>query len=699
MLNIDRYKKNNPSIKGIYILLITITIVSILISCNRRLSVDDYINIAKSQINSGQYFKAYSNLEQARHIDPKNADIWYLIGVVQLRLGNIRSAINAEEIALQFNKNDPKILTKLGYLYVISGYYKKAQLIAGKLINSSNYKIYGYLMLGNISALKGKVEKAKELFIKAINKNPNNYEGYLDLANLYILIGKYDLAENCYKKALSINPNSPYIYIALANFYTYLNKIDKAESCFNKAISLCKNEKLKFRYQIALGDFYLNFKKFNKAFTVFNNLFKEYKYSKPQVVLKLAFSAINLKNFKLAEKLLNKLGNMIPNSYCVCYMKGLLNLYKGDYIEARYQFNQSHNIVTDVNSLYMLSVLQLLTGYNKQSIVTLTQALQVDPVSAKVQWLLSCLYTQNNQPILALTYLIHLIDSPKYAHLAHDLIAFNLIASGQTITAAKELRLIKYEYPQDQLLPILELSLLLKKGERDLLLNKIKWLWIRGNLPLPAVSMGRFYPEIFRGLKSPLLNKDAYVFYVTAACLNAGDVELAGRIIDLAEDQDSPAWLFLKSSILINKEKYQQAQILLTELIQKRPYYYMNYDLLGETYLKTKNYEKASESYLQALKYNPDDINALNNRAWCLIHLNRPNALEEARALAEKALDLSPKDPQIMDTLGWIYYKLDMYSAGLQLVKRAERLDPNDLTIKKHLAVILKDKRSLGLFN
>ncbi len=685
--------------KRLLLLILIISISFLFLSCNRQLSINQYINIAKSQIANGQYFKAYTNLDRAKHISPKNAQIWYLIGVVQLRLGNIESAINAEEVALQFNKKDPKILTKLGYLYIISGYYKKAQLIAKKLINSRNYKIYGYLLLGNIKALKGKIEEAKKLFIEVINKNPNNYEAYLNLADLYILIGENDLAETCYQKAIGIKPNLPYIYLALANFYVYLNNYNKAELYFKKAISLCQNDKIKFKYKITLGNFYLQFKRFSEAFNLFNNLFKDYKYSRPEVVLKLAFSAINLSKFKFAQQLLDKLDNIIPNSYGVSYLKGLLNLYKGDYIEARYQFNKCQTILADVDSLYMLSILQLLTGYNKQSIATLTQTVQLDPVSAKVQWLLGCLYTQNNQPILALTYLIHLIDCPQYAHQAYDLIAINLIASGQTITATKVLKLIKYEYPHDNLLALLKLSLLLKENKRDILINRIKKLWLKGRLPLPAVSFCRFYPEIFIGVKSPLIKKDSYILYATSACLNAGDIELADKIIDTFKDQDNPAWLFLKSSILIKEGKYKQAQILLTELIQERPYYYIAYDLLGKTYLEMKDYKNASDSYLQALKYNPDDINALNNRAWCLIHLSRPNALEEARSLAEKALDLSPKDPQIMDTLGWIYYKLDMYSAGLQLVKRAARLDPKDFTIKRHLAVILKDKRSLGTFN
>jgi len=690
-------QQNNSKIKILILFIILILLFSF--SCAKKLSINQYINLAKTQINQGNYLKAYSNLIKAKSLNPHKAIIWYYLGIIQLRLGNIRGAINNEEIALQFDKNNPKIMIKLGYLYIISGYYNKAYLLAKRLINSNNYKIYGYLILGNIQALKGQISKAKKLFIKAINKNPNNYEAYLDLANLYILTAKYNLAETCYQKAIKLNSDSPYVYLATAYFYVFLKRVSKAEYYFKKAISISKDKNIKLKYEVTLGNFYLRFKKFKKAYTLFHELFDKYKYSKPDIVLKLAFSAINLKDFNLAQKLLNKLNNIIPNSYCVAYLQGLLNLYQGDYIDARYQFNRCQNIVADVNSLYMLSVLKLLTGYEKQSIAKLNQALQLDPTSSNVEWLLSCLYTQNNQPILALTHLIHLIDCPKYAHLAHDLIAINLIMSGQTITATKELRLIRYAYPKDRLLPTLELALLLKKNKRDLLLKKIKKLWQKGTLPLPAVSICRFYPEIFKGLKSPLMSKDSYILYATAACLNAGDVKLADQLIDKALNQDSPSWLFLKASILIKEGKYQQSQILLTELIQKRPNYYIAYDLLGDTYLRDKKYKQAAQSYLQALKYNPDDINALNNRAWCLLHLSRPNALEDARALAEKALDLSPKDPKIMDTLGWIYYKLNMYSAGLELVKRANRLDPNDITIKKHLAVILKDKKSLGTFN
>lgn len=79
------------------------------------------------------------------------------------------------------------------------------------------------------------------------------------------------------------------------------------------------------------------------------------------------------------------------------------------------------------------------------------------------------------------------------------------------------------------------------------------------------------------------------------------------------------------------------------------------------------------KAYKKALKYNPDNILVLNNWAYFLSldgkHLN------EALQMAERANELSPRNPTYMDTQAWILFKMDRLEEARQLMRQAVALD------------------------
>ena len=79
--------------------------------------------------------------------------------------------------------------------------------------------------------------------------------------------------------------------------------------------------------------------------------------------------------------------------------------------------------------------------------------------------------------------------------------------------------------------------------------------------------------------------------------------------------------------------------------------------LLKAYYLQlAKNNAGAMENYRKALKLDPDNAAANNNLAWLLSESG--TGLEEALSLAKAARKKNPEDPEVADTLGWIYYKM-----------------------------------------
>ncbi|MDP2167298.1 MAG: tetratricopeptide repeat protein [Thermodesulfovibrionales bacterium] len=69
---------------------------------------------------------------------------------------------------------------------------------------------------------------------------------------------------------------------------------------------------------------------------------------------------------------------------------------------------------------------------------------------------------------------------------------------------------------------------------------------------------------------------------------------------------------------------------------------------MGNIYFQKEDYKRAEESYKKAIK-KTDDPRAYNNLAWLYFKTGRE--LEKARALAEKAVELSPESGEFKDTL------------------------------------------------
>jgi tetratricopeptide (TPR) repeat protein len=82
----------------------------------------------------------------------------------------------------------------------------------------------------------------------------------------------------------------------------------------------------------------------------------------------------------------------------------------------------------------------------------------------------------------------------------------------------------------------------------------------------------------------------------------------------------------------------------------------------------------------------PDNQHAYNALGYSLAERNI--RLDEAHALIEKALKLAPDDPFIIDSMGWIQFRLGRLKEAEDLLRRAYALRP-DVEIATHLGEVL----------
>jgi tetratricopeptide (TPR) repeat protein len=100
---------------------------------------------------------------------------------------------------------------------------------------------------------------------------------------------------------------------------------------------------------------------------------------------------------------------------------------------------------------------------------------------------------------------------------------------------------------------------------------------------------------------------------------------------------------------------------------------------------------------LDGLKRNPDDPNLLNQEAW--EWADQGKNLGQARTTAQHAVDLSPGNGSMLDTLGYVDLKLNKPAEALPVLQQAAQLTNNDPSVLQHLgdAYVAVGRRSDAL--
>jgi tetratricopeptide (TPR) repeat protein len=86
------------------------------------------------------------------------------------------------------------------------------------------------------------------------------------------------------------------------------------------------------------------------------------------------------------------------------------------------------------------------------------------------------------------------------------------------------------------------------------------------------------------------------------------------------------------------------------------------------------------------LKLQPDHADALNALGYTLA--DQTDRLEEAKGYILKALALKPDSPAILDSMGWVEYRMGNLPAALKYLQQAAAISP-DAEIASHLGEIL----------
>ena len=141
-----------------------------------------------------------------------------------------------------------------------------------------------------------------------------------------------------------------------------------------------------------------------------------------------------------------------------------------------------------------------------------------------------------------------------------------------------------------------------------------------------------------------------------------------------------------EAQLLRDANEYREAYDLLGQALEKNP---NSPELLYDHAMAAEKIDRIDvlEANLRkVIQLKPDYAHAYNALGYTLA--DRNTRLPEAYSLIEQALKLAPEDPFIIDSMGWVLYRMGQNDASVTFLKRAFELRP-DAEIAAHLGEVL----------
>ena len=149
---------------------------------------------------------------------------------------------------------------------------------------------------------------------------------------------------------------------------------------------------------------------------------------------------------------------------------------------------------------------------------------------------------------------------------------------------------------------------------------------------------------------------------------------------------DARAKLLAEAQVLRDAKQWAEANTLLAKANVQ---FTDDVDLIYEQSMMLEKLNKLDDMerlLRRVITLKPDHQHAYNALGYSLAERNV--RLPEARTLIKKALDLSPGEPSITDSLGWVEYRLGNREEAVRLLRDAYRGQP-DAEIAAHLGEVL----------
>lgn len=673
---------------------------------------EGYYRLGLSELRMGRYGEALRALQRASELQPENEDAHSRLGDLYLSIylsdkNRFKQLLSDfSDLADRMLKRNPNSFIGLrmkGYQLVAenkvkdaSGYFEKA--LALKPDDAA-------MMLAYVQALYGGEDRAKSVALaKDYLGKHKTYGPIYDFLYLHALREKnIPEAESILRSKVDNNPRSASAYTELAAHYLRAQKEAEMKATLER---LTKNPKdFPEGHKIA-GDFYFRIGAFEPAIAEYESGIKTHPDKKKEYQKRIV-EVMNLQGRRAdAVALANQLVEENKDDAEAQAIRASLRMRGGSREDVETSIKEFQSIIARMpdNPVVRFNLGEALMskGELDQARVQLDEAIK--------------LRSSYLPPRLALSR-IHLLKAefPKAKQMSEEILAqaprsipghliraSALMGLNDLKTAREELNAIFQLSPDNNdayyLRAMIDYSEGKMKDAEDAFrkLYNSKPMDARGLLGLVEIAMSQNRPADARGLLEKELptTKDP-------------------RVVRLA-----------LANVHVRSGNYDQAILEYRALIEKSP---DSEDLnlrMGETFLRArklpeamKHFEKAAQVntqnplpllkmavihelsnektktkpiYEKILKISPDNPIALNNLAYMMAESGVD--LDQALTYAQRAKQKLPNNPDVADTLGWVYIKKNLSDDAIKIFRDLLQERPTHVTWRYHLAIALFQK-------
>ncbi|GGY41469.1 tetratricopeptide repeat protein [Parvularcula lutaonensis] len=183
------------------------------------------------------------------------------------------------------------------------------------------------------------------------------------------------------------------------------------------------------------------------------------------------------------------------------------------------------------------------------------------------------------------------------------------------------------------------------------------------------------------------------VLETATAQFDSGDTEAALRTLKSALATDGapvPQWALQAHIYLASEERYEEADKYGTMAIEAAERWgvlpsslWRYYFARGAARHEGGNWPGARADLEKALELAPDEPVILNHLGYT--YVERGEDLDRAFGMIERALAIDPQNGAIVDSLGWAHFQRGNYAEAVRYLEEAVSLEPGDAVITDHL--------------
>ena len=181
--------------------------VSFAAESGSSLSNDKQWQEARRSLAEGNAAEAKAVLEPLLAKYPQEADLYYALALIMLRLRDPQTAEKSIRQALALDPNHVQARTLLGWIEMeIHGDSEAAIKDYSKVIELRGNSPDAYLNLGAAYKKKGELDRARDAYNQALQRRPNHVAALSNRGWVFVEQQKWSEAREDFERALKINP-------------------------------------------------------------------------------------------------------------------------------------------------------------------------------------------------------------------------------------------------------------------------------------------------------------------------------------------------------------------------------------------------------------------------------------------------------------------------------------------------------------